>query len=158
MEWSSFGADEHTLEFNGSKSGATGHTGTITLDPPHNNIDFEARPNYSYCFKVKSKNDYDETDWSSTLCNVISEEKEEVISCASSLEADISPLGNVIYLGTVNPGNNSRLKKIHVAGNSFTPYIVQFLPEGKTREDCGNNVGIFVAPGDDLDGNDLITL
>lgn len=158
VEWTSFGADEHTFQFTGTKAGETNHTGNIKMDPPYNYILFQAKPNYSYCFKVKSKNKYDTTDWSPSLCGIISEEAEEVISFSSFLIAEIPESGNIIYLGKVAPGNNSRLRKVHVAGNSFTPYIVQFLPTGKTREDCGTNVGVFIEPGEDLEGDDLNTL
>ncbi|MCP9235263.1 RICIN domain-containing protein [Lewinella sp. JB7] len=148
-----------------------GFTKTIDLSPDRTSHEFnfvldDEPENEEYCFRVSYFSRWSVENWvrGDALCEVPDGSGSpppstgDVVSFASSLEANIPPTGNVIYLGRVDPGNNSRLLKVHVAGNSFTPYLVQFLPEGKTREDCGTPVGVRIAPGTDLTGDDLKTL
>ncbi|MGB3800932.1 MAG: hypothetical protein WA952_14045 [Lewinella sp.] len=144
---------------------------TISLTPGHTSYEFsfviDSEPdNDQYCFRLTSfsKWSVENRAFTDELCELPAGPTNtppttgDVISFASSLKADIPLSGNIVYLGQVQPNNNSRLTKVHVAGNSFTPYIVQFLPEGKTREDCGTDVGVRIEPGEDLEGDDLATL
>jgi len=80
---------------------------------------------------------------------------ENLVSYPSSLLSEPPVSGVIIYKHYVNPGRNTNLKKVHVAGNAFTKYVVQFLPKTGTIQDCGTSKGVIVEPGSNLEGDGL---
>jgi hypothetical protein len=151
-------ADSYELSYTGKRPHYTGHSGTRTTSlSGYNFVGYES---YTYCFKVRAKNAFATSAWSTELCGITIAD-DHLTTYSTLLVHDIPNEGVVLYGHTVDPGlgGPGHLVSVQVAGNAFTQYKVHFLPPTASREDCGNpNVGVVINAGATLTGADLTTL
>jgi hypothetical protein len=155
LDWdSALDADDYELHYEGSRPSSGDRDGNKTTSST--GYDFSGLEGYTYCFKVRARNDYGNSDWSNEVCGVHIAD-DGVTTYSTYLQSAIPDTGYVLYTHTVNPGIGlpARLVKVNVVGSSLYPYVVQFLPPGSPKEDCGTNKGVIIEPGRDLAGADM---
>lgn len=153
-------ASEYTLRYQGERRVYTDHDGKKG-GIRDTTFRFEAKSQYVYCFSVESANRFGESGASAELCGVRALGQRE-ISYSARLEPNIPDEGPIIYSHTVNPGppSGARLTKVHIVGNDFTPYVVQFIKPAPGTVTCptSSTDGVTVEPGGDLAGTGLNVL
>jgi hypothetical protein len=156
LDWdNSANAESYELHYDGTRPHYTDHDGNKSTSSSSYN--FEGYESFTYCFKVRAKNGYGSSDWSSELCGV-SIADDHLTTYSTALVHDTPPQGIVLYWHNVDPGlgGPGHLVSVQVVGNGFTPYKVHFLPLDASRNDCGNpSKGVIVDAGNTLTGADM---
>lgn len=168
LDWdSASNADSYEVAYAGRRTsyqdddGALGSTSSsITFTASSDG--FGGYEGYSYCFKVRAKNQFGVSGWTSELCDVRFAD-DGLTWYPTFLTFDPPPTGEtqVVYTRLVSPGGSpaARLVSVAVAGNGAIPFTVRFLPPGSTRADCIDVTrGVSIAQGGTLTGGALATL
>ncbi len=146
-------ATDYSVTYTGTRSGYTDHDGSRTVSGTSTTIN--GFDQFTYCFQVRSRNAYGSSA-PIELCG-ISIDNGGVVSYGAFLTQVAAGQTTFSHRVQTGVGPAGRLTSVAVAGNGFTPYVVQFIPPGQF---CENNPsgGVIVEPGQTLMGSGLTTL